>query len=380
MRGSGALQQRGPWGGEQAGAHATPDGGGRAVHGQEQRGRPGYERPLLEVRGLEVYYPVRTAGEGWRGRWGLGGRRAWLRAVDGVSLRLAPGETLALVGESGCGKTTTARAILRLVEPSAGEIIFDGVPVHALGGRALRRLRRDMQVVFQDPYGSLDPRMTVGASIAEGMVIHRLGNRRERRRRVAELLERVGLRPEHAARYPHEFSGGQRQRIGIARALAVEPRLIVCDEAVSALDVSIQAQVLNLLADLQEERGLAYLFIAHDLAVVRHVAHRVAVMYLGRIVEEGPVERVFAQPLHPYTRALLAAIPADSPAARRLGGGAPHPWRPRGDPPSPLAPPSGCRYRTRCPIAEPACGRDPVPVVEVGQEHRAVCRKAGAEL
>ncbi len=237
-----------------------------------------------------------------------------------------------------------------------------------------------MQVIFQDPYASLDPRMTVGQIVAEGLVIHRLGDRRERRRKVAQLLERVGLRAEHAARYPHEFSGGQRQRIGIARALALEPRCIVCDEAVSALDVSIQAQVLNLLADLQRERGIAYLFIAHDLAVVRHVADRVAVMYLGRVLEEGPVREVFERPLHPYTRALLAAIPARTPARRTIGRGIERPWRAKGDPPSPIDPPSGCRYRTRCPVAGPECAQAPVPCVRGRAGHRAWCWRPQARV
>jgi ABC-type oligopeptide transport system ATPase subunit len=257
--------------------------------------------PLLKVRGLRKSYPIRG------GFWGRGGEE--FVAVDGIDLDIAPGETLGLVGESGCGKTTTGRCILRLIEPSAGEIQFDGQDVLQLERGALRRMRRQMQIVFQDPYGSLNPRMTIGAAIEEPLIVHRLGDRDERRSRVDELLRRVGLSGDHAQRYPHEFSGGQRQRIGIARALAVNPRFIVADEPVSALDVSIQAQVLNLLAELQEELGLSYLFIAHDLAVVEHLSHRIAVMKAGKIVETGPTEAIVGSPQHPYTRQLLAAVP-----------------------------------------------------------------------
>jgi ABC-type oligopeptide transport system ATPase subunit len=256
---------------------------------------------LLEVRGLRKSYPIRA------GFWGRGGEE--FVAVDGIDFEIAPGETLGLVGESGCGKTTTGRCILRLIEPSAGEIRFDGRDVCKLKRGELRRLRREMQIVFQDPYGSLNPRMTVGTAIEEPMAVHGLGDRETRHARVDELLRRVGLKPEHSQRYPHEFSGGQRQRIGIARALAVNPRFIVADEPVSALDVSIQAQVLNLLADLQRELGLSFLFIAHDLAVVEHLSHRIAVMKAGRIVETGPTETIISRPEHPYTRQLLAAVP-----------------------------------------------------------------------
>jgi oligopeptide/dipeptide ABC transporter ATP-binding protein len=301
-----------------------------------------------------------------------------VRAVDGVSFDIARGETLGLVGESGSGKTTVGRAVLRLVRATAGEVVFEGRRLFDLGGADLAGARRHLQVVFQDPFASLNPRMTVGEIVAEGLVIHRLCERRERAGRVAALLERVGLRPEHAARYPHEFSGGQRQRVGIARALAVEPRFIVCDEAVSALDVSIRAQVLNLFADLQEERGLAYLFISHDLAVVEHLAHRVAVMYLGRIVEAGPAEAIYARPEHPYTRALLEAVPR--PERARGGEAAERParrWAAAGDPPSPLDPPSGCRYRTRCPIAVTACAEEPVGVVRPSAAHWAACPRGG---
>ncbi len=265
-----------------------------------------------------------------------------VRAVDGVSFEVARGETLGLVGESGCGKTTVGRTILRLQEPTSGRALLDGVDLFGLSREALRATRRRMQMIFQDPYGSLNPRMRVGSAIAEGMDIHGIGTRSERPGRVDALLREVGLDPSHAQRYPHEFSGGQRQRIGIARALAVEPDLIVCDEPVSALDVSIQAQVLNLLLDLQASRGLSYVFIAHDLAVVRQVAHRIAVMYLGRLVETGAVGEVLARPRHPYTVALRSAVPEP-----RVGQASSRVVLP-GDPPSPAAPPPGCAFHTRC--------------------------------
>jgi oligopeptide transport system ATP-binding protein len=316
--------------------------------------------PLLEVTGLTKHYPVKQGVIRQR-------QVGTVRAVDGVSFSLMRGETLALVGESGCGKSTTARLTLRLIEPTAGSIRFGGQDVTKVTGGAMRALRRRMQIVFQDPYASLNPRLTVGDAIAEPMLVHGIGDDHSRRARVQELLELVGLRPFHAGRYPHEFSGGQRQRIGIARALAVEPDLVVCDEPVSALDVSIQAQVVNLMKDLQARLGLSYLFIAHDLAVVKHMADRVAVMYLGAIMEMGGKAELFANPRHPYTRALLAAIPHPDPSRRGrvtpLGG----------DVPSPMAVPAGCRFHTRCPFAQARC-REEVPVLrEVAPGQQAAC-------
>jgi oligopeptide transport system ATP-binding protein len=292
---------------------------------------------LLEVRNLRKHFPVRR---------GVFGRvRGHVHAVDGVSFDLGAGRTLGLVGESGCGKTTTGRAILRLVEPTSGSVRLEGVEVTQLGRRDLRALRRSMQIVFQDPYSSLNPRLTVGSMLAEALAIHGLARGAAARERIAELLAAVGLSPDHARRYPHEFSGGQRQRIGIARALSVEPKLIVLDEPVSALDVSIQAQIVNLLASLQATLGLAYLFVAHDLSVVEHISDEVAVMYLGRIVERAARRTLYASPRHPYTRALLAAVPNPDPEVRR----------PRavleGDMPSPANPPPGCPFHPRCPLA-----------------------------
>ena len=318
---------------------------------------------LLEVTGLAKHYPVR---EGLI----LAKQVGLVRAVDGVSFTVKRGETLALVGESGCGKSTTARLVLRLIEPSAGTISFEGVDVTRSKGAAQRAMRRRMQIVFQDPYASLNPRLTVAETIAEPMVVHGIGDTASRRARVEELLGLVGLRPFHAQRYPHEFSGGQRQRIGIARALSVQPDLVVCDEPVSALDVSIQAQVVNLLKDLQRRFGLAYLFIAHDLAVVKHVADRVAVMYLGQIVETAAKGDLFARPRHPYTRALLAAIPHPDPQRRGqvkpLGG----------DVPSPMNPPSGCRFHTRCPFAQGRCRTEAPALRRMGEGHEAACHFA----
>ncbi len=316
--------------------------------------------PLLEVENLAKYYPVRkglvltrTVGQ--------------VKAVDGVSFQLFRGETLALVGESGCGKSTTARLVLRLIEPSAGIVRFEGVDITDMDGAPLRKLRRRMQIVFQDPFASLNPRMTVGDILEEPLIVHEIGDAMARRARVNQLLRLVGLAAYHATRFPHEFSGGQRQRIGIARALAVEPSLVVCDEPVSALDVSIQAQVVNLLKDLQGRLGLSYLFIAHDLAVVKHMADRVAVMYLGRIVEVAPKDALFAAPMHPYTRTLLAAIPRPDPhrsVARTIPGG---------DMPSPLNPPSGCHFHTRCAFATELCRIESPPLREMAPGHQAAC-------
>jgi len=298
--------------------------------------------PLLEVQSLKVHFPV---GKRWFAR-----SPSVVRAVDDVSLTVHAGEAVGLVGESGCGKSTLGRASIRLLHPTEGRIVFDGQDITRLKASELRPLRRHFQMVFQDPFNSLNPRMTVGQSIAEALVIHRLAaSSQARAARVGELLRDVGLDPDLASRLPHQFSGGQRQRVGIARALAVEPRLIVCDEPVSALDVSVQAQVVNLLQDIQRQKGIAYLFISHDLAVVEHLCQRIVVMYLGRVVESGPARSVCQSPIHPYTQALLSAVPAVHPASKRSR------ILLQGDVPSPIHPPSGCPFHPRCPVAEPRC-------------------------
>ena len=320
-------------------------------------------QPLIEAVGLEKHFEV-----GGRGFLGLT-PAVKLRAVDDVSLSIMPGETLGLVGESGCGKSTLGRLLLRLIEPTGGAIRFDGQDITTLRRGAMRAVRRGMQIVFQDPYGALNPRMTVEDIIAEPLIIHGTRPGEATRREVRAMLERVGLPARAIDRFPHEFSGGQRQRIGIARALILKPRLIVCDEAVSALDVSVQAQIVNLLQDLQREMGLAYLFIAHDLSVVRHISDRVAVMYLGRVVEVAAKQAIYAAPLHPYTQALIASVPASHPANRSRGRRA----RIAGDIPSAISPPSGCRFHTRCPHVMPVC-RERVPaLLENVPGHQVAC-------
>jgi oligopeptide/dipeptide ABC transporter ATP-binding protein len=314
---------------------------------------------LLRVENLKKYFPVRH---------GVFSRvTGYVRAVDDISFGVRARETLSLVGESGSGKTTTGRAILRLMEPTDGKVHFDGIDVLELRGRELRALRRRMQIIFQDPYGSLNPRMTVGAMVGEPLAIHKLAPKGQRRDRIVEILELVGLEAEHMSRYPHEFSGGQRQRIGIARALAVEPELIVADEPVASLDVSIQAQILNLLEDLQQKLGLTYLFIAHDLSVVRHISDEVAVMYLGKITERAPVDELFAKPLHPYTVALLSAVPIPDPARRSEHVPL------EGDIPSPIEPPPGCRFHTRCPKVMQRCSEIEPVLEEKDSLHFVAC-------
>lgn len=310
--------------------------------------------PLVSIRGLVKHFPVEGSDD-------------VVRAVDGVTFDIRSGETLGLVGESGCGKSTVGRCLLRLIEPTAGEVRFLGNDVLSLGKKELRQARREMQIIFQDPYASLNPRMKIGDIVGEPLVIHGLGNKSERRERVAGLLKRVGLNSDYMTRYAHEFSGGQRQRIGVARTLALNPKLIVADEPVSALDVSVQAQVVNLLQELQEEFKLTYLFISHGLAVVEHISTRVAVMYLGRIVEIATAVDLYAQPLHPYTQALLSAIPIPDPKEKRQR------IILEGDVPTPINPPSGCRFRTRCPIAIEDCARIDPELREVAPSHQVAC-------
>jgi oligopeptide transport system ATP-binding protein len=320
--------------------------------------------PLLEVQNLKVHFPVKP---------GMFSRaRQFVQAVDDVSFSIAAGETLGLVGESGCGKTTLGRAIVRLVEPTAGRVLFEGEDIATMSRGELRARRRKFQMIFQDPFGSLNPRMTVEAIIGEALDIHGLADgATARRARIADLLKAVGLDAAYSQRYPHEFSGGQRQRIGIARALAVEPKLIVCDEPVSALDVSVQAQIINLLQDLQQQHGIAYLFIAHDLAVVEHISRRVMVMYLGKIVELAEAKEIIRAPKHPYTQALISAVPEVDAASKRKRIVLP------GDVPSPIQPPGGCRFHPRCPIAEkPKCEAELPELRETSKNHRAACHLA----
>lgn len=322
-------------------------------------------RELLSIDRLTKYFPVRGGF--------LSRQKGWVRAVDGVTLNVAPGETVGLVGESGCGKSTLGRVILRLIEPTTGRISFENRDITFMSQRAMRPMRRSMQIIFQDPYSSLNPRMTVRDAVGEAMRVHRLvTTASEESERVAALLTRVGLRPEHMNRYPHEFSGGQRQRIGIARALAVEPKFIVADEPISALDVSIQAQIVNLLKDLQDELRLSFLFIAHDLKVVEYMSHRVAVMYLGRVVEFAKAESLYENPEHPYTRALMSAIPVPDPTKKRVR------LILEGDVPSPVHPPTGCTFHPRCPIARKGlCDKEVPELREIHRGHQVACHLAG---
>jgi len=346
----------------------TGDGDGRRSASHDDASHSPYESVtgpdvLLEARGVRKYFPVKKGM--------LKRTVAQLQAVDGVDLEIYPGETVGLVGESGCGKSTLGRTLLRLLEPTEGEIRFDGVDLVGLKGASLKEMRRHMQIVFQDSVGSLDPRMSVGDIVGEGLRIHKIGTREERKQQVFDVLDRVGLSREAAERYPHQFSGGQRQRIGLARALVLQPKFIVADEPVSALDVSIQSQVLNLLVELKQEFNLTYLFVAHDLAVVGYISDRVAVMYLGKVVEFATSEDLFLRPLHPYTQALLSANPEPIPGREvtRIVL--------TGDVPSPINPPSGCRFRTRCPLAQQICSEVEPPLEENGEGHTVACHFAG---
>jgi oligopeptide transport system ATP-binding protein len=351
------------------------DGDGRPLHDPREKSAPqqtpkiplGAGEPLLIVKDLRKYFPVK--------RGVLGRVVANVKAVDGISFGIARGETLGLVGESGSGKTTVGRCILRLIEPTSGRVEFDGTNVLELDTGDMRRMRRHMQIVFQDPYASLNPRMTVGSIVAEPLIIHGQGSGPERDERVAQLLLKVGLSPDYRKRYPHEFSGGQRQRIGVARALATNPKFLVLDEPVSALDVSVQAQVVNLLQDLQDELGLTYLFVAHDLSVVEHISTRVAVMYLGKVMELADRRALYEDPLHPYTTALLSAVPIPDPTVKKTR------ILLKGDIPTPLNPPGGCVFHTRCPIAQfPICSDEVPALLEHKPGHFAACHFAGAEM
>lgn len=328
-------------------------------NGNKEQLSPSEGRILLDVQNLVKHFPIRG---------GILQRvQAWVKAVDDVSFHIYEGETLGLVGESGCGKTTVGRTVLRLIPATSGSVMFDGQNIFDMNAKQLKKLRRDMQIIFQDPYTSLDPRMPVGESIAEGLRIHTDKTSQQRYDVVVEMLSRVGMRADHARRYPHEFSGGQRQRIGIARALALNPKFIVCDEPVSALDVSIQAQVLNILRDLQKDFGLTYLFIAHNLSVVEHFSDRVGVMYLGKMVEMASRDDLYANPIHPYTQALMSAIPIPDPTLKRQR------ILLEGDVPSPINPPTGCHFHTRCPLAFDKCAQEEPPFKDYGNEHYAAC-------